>query len=475
MKKLEIIIAISLSLFVSILLLFGNKTSYGIIFSVFFSIIYFILVLRLKVKNVTKYTLYFVIFTLPFPYFIKFGGNDALTINTLLIYFAFTIVVINNMVNKTSFFKLEYEFLLPAFMLFGFTMALLCNLNFLGQSIRHYISHCSGIVLYFVLLATVKNYSEVFLIIKIILFTLILQAAISLLQIEWPGIVSFFNIFRRGELEVGAAFQHDSIRAMGTFGEYELIAEWFLIGAILSLALIYETQQKKYFFPLFCCLAGIVFTKSRTPLGLFFITFFMVSFLFLLHKTDKRIITIKLNFVLIFLCGLIFVFFRGHVDQLIGRIEQFSESIHSKDLTIIHRDVAWGTAFQAIKRPTIFGRGFSNIENYFNLHSFHSLYLTIIFRFGVFGLIMHLLFWFIMFKNAWRLILGRVKVHNWYFLFFLTATIMAMLLDEIIIEYFRQSITIQFAWTLYALLIISLRINRKDDKNIVVPKIAVRY
>ncbi|MCF6149525.1 MAG: hypothetical protein E3K37_12805 [Candidatus Kuenenia sp.] len=475
MKKSEIIIAICLSLFVSILLLIGNKNSYGIIFSVFFSIIYFILVLRLKVENVTKYTLYFVIFTLPFPYLIKFGGSDALTINTVLIYFVFTIVVINNMVNKTSFFKLEYEFILPTFLLFGFTMTLLCNPHFLGESVRQYISHCSGILLYFVLLATVKNYSEVLLIIKIILFTLILQAIISLLQIEYPGIASFFEIFKRGEVEVSAAFRHDSIRAMGTFGEYELIAEWFLIGTILSLALIYETRQNKYFFPLFCCLSGIVFTKSRAPLGLFFFLFFFVSILFFLFKSDKRRITVKLILILSFLCGAIFALFSTHVDQLIGRIEQFSSLTHSTDLTAIHRDVAWGAAFHALKKPTLFGRGFSSLANFFSINSFHSLYLTTIFRFGIFGLVIHLLFWFIMLKHAWLLLLRHGKIKNWCLLFFLTVTIMAMLLDEIIIEYFRQSLTIQFAWTLYALLIISLRLNKKADESIVVPKFAVRY
>ncbi|MBM4055121.1 MAG: hypothetical protein FJ264_10730 [Planctomycetes bacterium] len=474
MKKREIIIAICFSFFVSVLLLFGNKTSYGILFSVFFSIIYLILILKLKVLNVTRYTLYFVIFTLPFPYLIKFGGNDALTINTLLIYFTFIILVINNMVNKTSLFiKLEYEFILPLFILFGFTMTFLCNPNFFGQSTRQYISHCSGILLYFILLATVKNYSGIFLIIKIILFTIVLQAVVSLLQIEAPGIASFFEIFKRGDAEVGAAFRHDSIRAGGTIGEYELIAEWFLIGAVLSFALIYETRQNKYFFPLFCCLAGIVFTKSRAPLGLFFLTFFMISFLFLLLKTDRRIITVKLILTLVFLCGIIFTLFSGHVEQLMGRIEEFSKATDVTDLEAIHREGAWGAAFYALKNPKFFGRGFSNLDNYFSLNSFHSLYLTILFRYGIFGVLVHLLFWIIMFINAWFLILGREKIQNWYLLFFLTVTIMVMLLDEIIIEYLRQSPTIQFAWTLYALLIITLRLNRKKNENIMVPKVAV--
>ncbi len=478
MKLVNFVVIIFLAIITAVLTIIGGKTNIGIIIVLFMVLSFIVISLRVGTKKANKYLLYCIVTTIPFPYIVQFNGRDALSVTTVLIFLAFIIIVFNRLLISNWPIKIELENILPILLLFGLTLSLLLNRSvFFEQSLRSYVANCSGILLFFVILESIKEKSDVMLIIKIFLFTIFLQAVISVTQVEFPGISNYLDIFARRDGSVAASLKGGYLRARGTVWDYELLAEWFLVGAILSIALIYETGKFLFSITMFSCIAGIVFTKTRSDMFLLLFVFILLFILIKIFKKDYNLISAKIIISLILGIGIFSLLFRGQVAEMFQRLALYAQSEDLTSADSINRGKAWGLALDFVKHPRIFGNGLyrvASLDSYDGPKGgFHSLYFTLLYQIGIFGLISHIIFWYVLLKKALNVLVKMPKNDNWYIIFFLTITLLITLIDQVKIDYLRYGHTIQFAWVIYALLVVSLRQRCEINENTVVSKVAI--
>ncbi|MFA5100208.1 MAG: O-antigen ligase family protein [Candidatus Omnitrophota bacterium] len=458
-------------------LFLGEQRTYiGILGYGYAALLYVAASLRIGSEKASRMLLYCTIASIPFPFLIQFQGKDAATVTTLLILSLAGLIVCGRIVNKEPVHKdiQGMYWYLPLCICVSFTAALVLNPYMIGQSVRYYLANISGILAYMAILALIRTRKQVVVIVNIILAALLIQSLFSLLQLKFPALADMLNIFgtRTGTLD--AMFVDGIQRATGTMGDYELLAEWFLIGGILSFYMVYETRRYWYCLPLMASMAGILFTKTRSDILLFAVSFIIIFIILKAFNKDKRSIAVKV--ALIMICGmcLVAILFPGQAHEAVERIMLFMSSRNMFSPEAINRKEAWQSAQSMLREPAFFGNGLFNIESmYASATMFHSLFLTLLYKVGFAGLALHAAFWLFLFTQAMKFLRRTRNVRSWYAVFFFTVALAAMLIDGIKIEYLRYAHTIQFAWVMYGLLAVLEQQKVRTYENTLVPETAV--
>jgi hypothetical protein len=406
----------------------------------------------------------------------NFMGKDAFTVTTMVIFLMFAVIALD-FITRIGVSRLEprFAFICPILIVLGLTISLATNRYFIMQSLRHYVENISGILLYFVMLSAIKKNSDSIRIIKVMLVALMLQSAISFLQLKFPDIASYFAFFGTRTFTPGALIVGGFTRATGTIWDFELLAQWFLIGSILSLFVIYEENKFTYSFFLFGCVVGIFFTKTRSDIILLVFTLVLIFISLILFKKGRKSNLIKLILITLAVGVLVIYSFPKQADEFSRRLETFIYSQKLISADAINREEVWDFALDSLKKPTFFGRGLYSIESlvFSSAVSFHSLYLTLIYQVGAFGMAIYAIFWSKILHRSWLTLLKRRECENWFTLFFLLICLVLILIDGIKIEYLRYGHTIQFAWMIYALIVIALRQSKETHEDTLVSKAAV--
>ncbi len=454
------------------LTLSGSKTALGIVGLIFLFLLLGAVIFKVGLKKIDKYILYFIVASIPFPYLLQFLGRDALTVTTIMIYFLSMVMILRYLSWREGLaLKPRFAFILPALIFVSLTASLIINPYFIGQSIKYYIANISGILLYFIVLSAIENDSDLTAVIKIILFTLVLESGIVLLVYKFPAMEKYLEIFNPRVPMADFSAREEINRSVGTIWDYELLAEWFLVGGMLSIGFFYNFKKYIYVFSLFCCLAGIIFTVTRSAFFLFIVGFVLIFTLVNILRRGSGWDTVKIV-LLVFLSGIIlFWIFPEQIGSLTKRLEIYFHHSNLLSPEAINRGELWKDAFRNfLREPTIFGKGIYNVDSlYYSARSFHSLYLTMLYKIGILGLLIHSVFWFKMLYESWRILTAKKKRGNWYTMFFLFISAILILIDGIKIEYLRYGHTIQFAWLIYGLLIVSIKNCGENNENIVVP------
>jgi O-antigen ligase len=461
-----------IAVIMGLLILNGSRTAFGLVSLIFVALLLGGLIFKAGLKKIDKYILYFIVASIPFPYLLQFSGRDALTVTTIIIYFLFMIIILRHPFERKGLtLKPKFAFILPALIFVCLTVSFVLNPYFIGQSLRYYIANISGILLYFVILSAIKDGSDVVTIIKIILFTLVLESGIVLLVYKFPAVEKYLEIFNPRVPTVEFSAREEIIRSIGTVWDYELLAEWFLVGSILSIGLFYNFKKHVYIFSLFCCLAGIIFTVTRSAFFLLIAGLALILTLVNILKKDSKWSTVKIILLLFLSCIILFFVFPEQIGGLARRLEIYFRHSNLFSPEAIDRRETWKGAFRNfLKEPTLFGKGLYNVDSfYYSAESFHSLYFTMLYKIGILGLVIHSVFWLRMLYESWRVLIAKNKHGNWYIVFFLFISVILILIDGIKIEYLRYGHTIQFAWLIYGLLIVSIKQSRENNENIMVP------
>jgi len=458
---------VPLAFIVGRLCLGSDKTSFVMIGMILCSLFYIGLLASKGIINANKIILYFVVASVPFPFLMQFMGRDALTITTFLIYFVFFTIILTKAFNREIYhFESGFVFKIPILIGVVLTLSLILNPIILEQSVRVYVANISGILLFFIIMLVIKENSEIVKIIQIILISLIAQCVITFLQNKYHGVANLLI----GPFETRTGFGVSQIveginRATGTIWDYELLGEWFLIGSILSIGLIFQKQRYLYILPLFCCVIGMFFTKTRSALMLFFAAFIFISLLLSCFKKNQGAKSQKIALIIAIGLILAILIFRSQMTGSLLRLKQYFQSGNLISAQSINRQDVWSNAARIVlSKPTLFGSGLFNIDSpTVGGSSFHSLYWTLLFKVGIIGFSFYIIFWLKMLRRAWKYILLHKNSENWYLVFFLFISVTFMLVDNIKIEYVRYAHTIQFAWLLYGLLIVATQQNKKEQ------------
>jgi len=459
------LIVIPLSYFVSLLALDASKTSVGVFIMLLFILAYLFLISKVNNERVNAGILKLIIFTISFPYLIQFGGRDAFTVTTFIIYFLSAVSAIFYLNKKRKVNNNEkFTYILPNYILIGLFFSFILNLNFIGQSLRYYIANISGILLYFLIITLIKKRRDILKVLKIVLFSLFIQFIISFIQIKFPAIASIvITPFKDRYFFGDAPVVEGIIRATGTIQNYELLGEWFLIGGMISLFFVYnEIKNKRYYLYYFMCFAGLIFTKTRGAFLLFLICSTTAVIIMVISKKDKKFNSLKLVSFSVVAAFFLLLLFSDQIMLMLARLRDYF--MHRDLLTseAINRKQVWDISFKYyLCNPSFWGRGLYNVESLNSrTGSFHSLYLTLFYKTGFWGISAHLIFWFCLLRLTIRNLILRFNSNLWVLRLFLLICLFAILVDGIKIEYLRNSHTIQFAWMLFGLLIVA---NREDE------------
>jgi hypothetical protein len=438
------------------LIFWGTKTAWALLFSVLALLAYFIVTAKTNLETANTFLMYLAVFSIPAPFLLKFAGKDAFTLTTAMIYIVFLLLLITNLRDGRKIIEGPVIlYAIPALIFLNMSLSFALNPNPIESSIRYYVANVSGLALYFVVLSVVKKEGQVNIIVKIILASLILQAGVAFLQLRAPELAKRLMMPFGIRIAKGyAPLAERVVRANGIVGDYELLAEMFFIGAILSLGLIYQTKKYSYAFPLFCCMGGIVFTKTRSSFILLVLAFAFIYLVLLLAKKDTEKTALKT--VLLILGGgvLISILFSQHFGFFLQRLQAYFQSSRLISPEAFNRREVWQQALNVfLKKPSLFGMGMYDIGSlYVWVQPFHSLYMTLLYKMGFAGLLLHGVFWVALFRSSYLALRKQSFLKYWHIFFFLATAVLFMLIDNIKIEYLRYGHTIQFAWLLYGLL-----------------------
>jgi O-antigen ligase len=188
-------------------------------------------------------------------------------------------------------------------------------------------------------------------------------------------------------------------------------------------------------------------------------------------RRDSRWSTVKIVLLLSLSCVILFFVFPEQIGNLTKRVETYFQHSNPFSQEAINRKEVWKSAFRYfLKEPTLFGKGMYNVSSlYYSVGFFHSLYFTMLYKIGILGLLICSIFWLKMLHESWRILIAKNKRGNWYTVFFLSISVVLILIDGIKIEYLRYGHTIQFVWVIYGLLIAAIRQSRGNNENTMVP------
>ncbi len=458
-------------------LIWADKTGLGVLLFSLVFLIYISAIFKNSFQKANSYFLYFIIFTIPMPFILKFKGKDAITLTTLLIIVLFAIAIIANYRRGIRIIRgSKIFYFVPLAIMANMIASFALNPFPLESSIRFLVANISGIILYFLILDFIKKQKDFLIIIDVLLCSLMIQSGICFLQLKYPELARTIILPFATRIDTGyAASVEGIVRGGGTIGDYELLAEILLIGAILSLGLIYRTRKYVYFVPLLFCLGGIIFTKTRSSIMVLVICFLLAYLFILLSRKDYKNTSIKTAGLILFCFFVLYMLFPQEIGYFVTRLDSYFRSSNLISAKAIHRDQLWQQATnQFLQRPSLLGSGMYDISAYrVSGGYFHSLYLSILYTLGIIGLALHVVLWLSMFKRSLFELFKKKEKKYWYLLFFLSLGVFALLIDEVKVEYLRSPQTIQFAWFLYGLLVALLVKSSAYNENLMVPSTSI--
>lgn len=455
------IIAIVFGFFLGTLALWAGEVMYSILA---IAVIVFFFVNKkssLPHQNWSLFYLKILIITLPYPVLFSAMGRDAITITTIGI-FLFALLMLVGMWSRNNDERQPVEVfnLIPLAMMVCFTVTVSTNFHFWGQEIRYYLANISGIILYLIIIKCINHVAQLRQAVFILICTVASQACVAGLQLYAPGLAAHIcTLFATRTNVPQAILEEGFLRAAGTVGDYELLANWFLISALWGIGLTYTQKDWKIVALVSVLFLGILATGTRSAFILFPVGFLAITFLVMSFVPSWRKVAL-----ILFCFGLITcvlgVLFGQNMGDIWIRLEDYLNSRNLIDPSAINRKDVWDMAInQFLSRITFWGHGFHNVELEYSWGiSFHSLYFTILYKQGLLGMILHLMFWlYLLMQSIKALRVSRRDDERGLVIISITA-VFFLLIDGIKVEYLRYAHTIQFAWMIYAFNVSACRI-----------------
>jgi O-antigen ligase len=270
----------------------------------------------------------------------------------------------------------------------------------------------------------------------------------------------------QGVVFLGGAFD----RFAGYTGEYGLVAEYLFVITVFSIILIIKNN-----IPLHRKVIGVIVswisisiaisTGTRTFLVIYFL--FILIFLTILFRIKK----IRLrNFAIIII--VLFITIVTFISALKGTLlmERFQETEDIGGEKIVYGDQIdnllnrpYFEEFENVMEVgNIFGVGPLNIVGVRNnAMCWHSLYYDLIIKFGVFGLMVYLIFYTRLLKDLYNKIINK-SGENYYLLAALFVLLVALLLGQYARSYQNQTSFMLMYWLLFAVIAV---VNQLPDSQ----------
>jgi O-antigen ligase len=448
----------TISSFMAILLSFGMALvvlngQAKIIAAMFFLSI--IIVFWMNSTHIAKIAL--TVLTISFPVTLPFFGKDAMTTGTFLIIILFihTLSISGRQKNPAD----DSGFVLKS-------MAILVTItpaSYYGPAIRHLLIFISSILLFFVIIKSVyvakdavntKEYIDKIL--SILILVVSLHIILSAIFYYFPNFQNYFKIFlTRTQSSFAPDLNriNELNRAATIFTGGEEMGE--LLAIMFPFFFYKAITEKKFFLLLPIFFLGLLISGTRSAAIL--VLFELIPLLYISRSPQYFKAKMKIFLFVVFFLVMAMPFINQASQLLLSRFEHALIDFQSKasPTVIMNRNIVWEGAWSTTRRTlSLIGHGpiqAYKLDMNDGFPNFHSLYLTLIFQFGIVGSIIFMFFFFMLFKRMFC----RLKILNKDSpVYLLTGTcilsLTSFLINEVKFEFNRGDSYQQLIWIIFA-------------------------
>jgi O-antigen ligase len=352
---------------------------------------------------------------------------------------------------------------------------------------RNFSVFLSIFLLHIIILNSVNDWSDVHLLLKISVGLVGIAALLGFLAIIglWrPIFTSPFGAILPGWIANSSYGQTFVTRTLGRLGYYQIIGRYFRVKSLFTFPTLYAStliyaipiifflhQAAKRFierviYKIFLVLSAInlVFTTGRTAiLALFLSGSFYLLFVRKKTTSMKLLIGFSSLSILLIIVGSLFQFDQIFKTVDLGAITDIVVS--GRGASTEHRLIVYSETVKGWLQRPIFGWGTErDIPEFMFPAGSHSLYLALLYRQGIAGLLVFLLVLY----SAWnstrpienRFILDQNLTLSNQFLEFGRWVIFAAILDAFTTVLITDILAVYFFWSILSLLVVTRRLNQ---------------
>jgi len=461
------ILILSLSLLTAAIILYGSNKVIAA-----FSLLLAMPIFYISAPPFAKIVLPMIMIT--FPVTLQVFGNDAFSTGTLLIFVTFAWALSKHklratLTNDRNLFRLLS--LLAGIGLIG--MATKTPGAYWGPAVRSYLNFISSVAFFFLIIhsqnimgisGSKKEYIEK--LISVLLLITVAHIFLCFFIFNYPGIEKYFTVFLRRTQEhfSGDMLGGHYVRGTTIFTGGEEFGELLILLFPFVLYRLFTTPKKLYWFVAASFLLGLGLSATRS--ALFLMIFQGLAFIYFLvpGKYNRKKIAFTISFGLVFM--LLLPVFLKYDLFLMDRVQDMLDQIGRKAdiISVVNRSGVWQLAWEVtIKTVSMVGHG--PIQAYkigFPGENFHCLYLSLLFQFGVIGLVLFIILFFVMAKRLFIVAKNIKRENDSVYLLALSCllSLFCFLVNEIKFEFNRGDSYQQFVWGIFAVYYLTGTLNK---------------
>lgn len=426
-----------------------------LVFGILFAIVYSILPLKLFIALIGASVL-----GISCVYDIRIGVMASVValpflpdiLALALIIFIFGIFIFNSLIKDDYKFKPIFADLPIVLFVIVISIATLTSINISG-SFRDLAIHLCSVGLVIMMVSSIKN--------KEALNTFLTLFVMTGTLVALYGISQYFTGVELDPAWVDEANNPEiSTRIFSVFGNPNILAEYLIMGIPVSVSLFFVskkiTKKLLFFMTTVILLITLVLTMSRGSwLGIAFGAFVFILLI------NKKLLLLAIP------AGVVGMF--ALPDSILNRILSIGNLADSSNA---YRIKIWSITLDIIKDNWISGVGFGyepfkqTFETYIRtmpIYHAHNTYLELFTELGIGGILLFLVFIFVIYKYAILKFVNSKDKYIRYVIAGLLASISALLLQGLVEHVLYLTKIIVTFWTLIGCLIITMRLEDNSD------------
>lgn len=393
-----------------------------------------------------------------FPVILRFAGNDAIRTGTLAILLCLGLNTVTARAIWTRDDRLVIGLLLGILLVAATGAISGGGATNWGPELRQWISLVGGVAGFLLVLgwtraAGAESGRVIEALIAALVCVLALHVVLSLILQRWPGMEQYFSIFLyAGQQSLMADTEGQYARATTVFTGGEGFGELLLLVFPFSIYKLFRSSLVVYLPLTLLLLTGVVASATRSAILLVSLEIVLFGLVLLSRRVSRTRVMLVLGFAVIAVAVFTPVF-ASEIEASVQRLDASAAALEKgSGLTAaLNRSLVWPNAIEVTAQHlSVFGHG--PVQAYVlgigGPYNFHSLYLTLLFEFGVLGAAIWLIF-FVHLGARLLTALRRIRFRTDPAALLLTACLLSLLcflLNEIKFEFNRDDSSQQFVW-----------------------------
>jgi len=393
-----------------------------------------------------------------FPVILRFAGNDAVATGTLVILLCLGLNTVTARAIWTRDDRLVIGLLLGIILVACIGAISGGGAAHWGQELRQWLSLVGGVggfllVIGWARAAGAEAGRVVEVLIAALVSVLALHVVLSLAMQRWPGMEHYLSVFLyTGQQSIAADTEGQYARATTVFTGGEQFGELLLLVFPFAVYKLFRSSLVIYLPLTLVLLTGVVASATRSAILLVSLQIVLFGLVLLLRRVNWARSTLVLGFAVIAIVVFAPVF-ASAIQASIERLDVSAAALQTgSGLTAaLNRSLVWPNAIAVTtQHVSLFGHGpvQAFVLGIGGPYNFHSLYLTLLFEFGVLGATVWLVFFVYLGARLFS-VLRRIRFRTDPAALLLTACLLSLLcflLNEIKFEFNRDDSAQQFVW-----------------------------